>query len=108
MPEAIFEDVIKIYPKSNTVVQKIDEVFYNVCEEGSVEITSIVPSSPIVFGGRTENDKIIIEFYGSFDLPKFVIIKLSGIRKGRKDRRFPVYTEEEANRNNQFWSSWKR
>jgi hypothetical protein len=108
MPEAIFEDIIKIYPKSSTIVKEIDEVFYDVCEEGSIEVTSFVPSSPTVFGAKIIENKILIELYGAFNLPEFVIVKLSGIRKGRRDRRFPVYTEEEANQNNQFWSSWKR
>ena len=78
----------------------------SVCEQEGVNITSFVPSSPCVFGAYVQNDKIYINFK---DLaPEFVTLKISGIRKGRKDRRFPIFTAEEAQKNNQFWDSWKK
>ena len=107
MPEAIFEDIIQIqtnYDKS--ITYEIDKTFLSVCEEESVTISSFVPSSPCIFGAYVQNSKIYIKFKDSS--PEFVTIKVSGIRKGRKDRRFPIFSAEQAQKNNEFWDSWKK
>ena len=107
MPEAIFEDIIQIQTNYNkNIEQDIDKIFLSVCEEASIAISSLVPSSPCIFGAYIENNKIYINFKDS--TPEFVTLKVSGIRKGRKDRRFPIFSAEEAQKNNQFWDSWKK
>ena len=107
MPEAIFEDVIQIQTNYNSNIEhQIDKVFLSVCEEDSLTISGLVPSSPCLFGAYILNEKIYINFKDS--TPEFVTLKISAIRKGRKDRRFPIFTAEEAEKNNQFWDSWKK
>ena len=60
----------------------------------------------VTYHQKIANSGIYINFKD--DAPEFVTIKVSGIRKGRKDRRFPIFSAEEAEKNNQFWDSWKK
>jgi hypothetical protein len=107
MPEAIFEDIIQIQTDYHENIEhEIDKIFLSVCEENSVMISSLVPSSPCLFGGYVQNEKIYINFKDS--TPEFITLKISGTRKDRKDRRFPIFSAEEAQKNNQFWDSWKK
>ena len=36
-------------------------------------------------------------------VPKFVTVKLTGIRAGRSEIRFPKHTEDQMLKNNRFW-----
>ena len=107
MPESVFEDIIQIQTNYNEKIEfEIDKIFLSVCEEGSIMISSLVPSSPCLFGAYVQDDKIYINFKDSS--PEFATLKISGIRKGKNDRRFPIFSAQEAEKNNQFWDSWKK
>ena len=118
MPETRFEDVQKINlseygnllsdeGKKDLIIDvDIDEEFINVCEEDTIDAISCVASDPALVGAKVVDDKIIVSLIAD-DVPEFIVVKLSGIRKGRLNKRFVKFTEEEALRNNNFWGSWK-
>jgi hypothetical protein len=106
MPEARFEDVIKVYPMAlRKAIVEISDTFKHVVEEETIEVISCVPSSPVIVGAYAEDSQIYISFEGA--VPEFVTIKISAIRSGRLDQRFRKYSEEEASKNIKFWDSWK-
>jgi hypothetical protein len=106
MPEARFEDIVKIYPQGlSNVAVDVSETFRFVVEEDTIEVISCVPSEPVTCGAYFDDGRI----YVSFDdgAPTFVTLKISAIRKGRLDQRFTEHSEEDANKNIKFWDSWK-
>jgi hypothetical protein len=116
MPETRFEDVIVVNIEEKfgenikinaNVKVDIDEEFLFICEESSIKPISFIPSSPCIMGASIENNGLILKFSDILPLPKEVVVKISGIRKGRLNKRFNKYTEEEANRNTKFWDTWK-
>jgi hypothetical protein len=106
MPETRFDDILIVNPKGHKKVYvPIDSEYIFVCEEDSIKPISYVPSSPCVCGMKIQNSMLYLEIDGY--VPEEIVVKLSGIRKGRLGRRFARYTKEEAYRNTQFWDSWK-
>ena len=69
-------------------------------------MTSAVPSEPCLVGAKIVGCTLRVVIDG--DRPEYVTVKISGVRAGRKDKRFPVFTEEEAQRNTNFWDQWKQ
>ena len=115
MPETRFEDVVIIdikEPLNNArgkfkLAHKIDEEFIYACEENSIKPISCTVSSPCVCGVTVEEGSIVLEFSDLLPTPDEVVVKISGIRKGRLNNRFVKYTQEDAERNSQFWDSWR-
>ena len=116
MPETRFEDliVVNVEEKFGKNAQlnahikvEIDEEFIFVCEENSIKAISFMPSSPSLMGASVENNQLILKFSDVLPLPEEVVVKISGIRKGRLNKRFTKYTEEDASRNTKFWDTWK-
>ena len=118
MPETRFEDVIKVSlkdcdllsddKKKDLVVSvDIDKEFLYVCEENTIDAISCVASDPAIVGAKVIGEQVSISVVSEHEVPDFVVVKISGIRKGRLNRRFVKFTEEEAQRNNYFWGSWK-
>jgi hypothetical protein len=106
MPETRFDDIIVIKPEGrNKIWEKIDSEYLYICEKESVKPVSYVPSSPCSCGITVKDNFLCVEIEGGD--PKEIVIKLSGIRKGRRDKRFKEYSEEEASKNTRFWESWK-
>ena len=99
MPETRFEDVVKVFVEKE-VVYDIDPLFVAVCEPNSIEVISTVPSEPVCVGAKIKGTKIIINSLS----PTNVTLKISGIRKGRKGKRFERFTKEKMIQNNKFWS----
>ena len=79
----------------------------NVIEPDSLEVTSAVPSEPSLVGAKIMGCTLRVAVSGH-PLPEYVTAKVAGVRAGRKGKRFPVYTPEEANRNTEFWDQWKQ
>jgi hypothetical protein len=107
MPETRFEDVIVIKPMGQkTFWITIDEEFLFVCEEGSVRAISCVPSKPCLCGIKTDGEQLYIEIEGT--VPEEIAVKITGIRKGKRNQRFEEFTEEQATDNTSFWNSWRK
>ena len=107
MPEVRFEDVITIYTNGRlSLSHKIDEEFIHVCEENSIDAIGYTTSSPCLCGIEVQEEYLNIKFSGN--IPEKVTVKLSGIRQGRRGSRFPVFTQEQMDKNTNFWSSWRK
>ena len=107
MPEAIFEDIISLEIKGEETKVKIDPLYLDVCESGSLRVVSMVCDSPCAFGAEIKNNVLIVKVAAWGDeIPTNANIKLAGIRKGVVER-FPRYSQKEASQNTKFWDSWK-
>ena len=87
--------------------QKIDPMYYYVCDEDTIEAISYTSPTPAFCGITVVKDSIFINFPENSKIPEYVIVKLSGIRKGRSGRRFIERTKEEMIKNIAFWNSWR-
>jgi hypothetical protein len=106
-PEVRFEDVILAgLPDPPGGRIPIDPMFLHVCEPDSIEVVGLVPSLPVVLGARVEGHEIVLSRQTYTDRPVSATIKLSGIRRGRQDVRFPRFTREQYERNTRFWNEW--
>ncbi|MGA0233574.1 MAG: collagen-like triple helix repeat-containing protein, partial [Saprospiraceae bacterium] len=106
MPDVRFDDIVRIKPEGKNIIEEdIEPEYYNVCEQGSIEVISYATTEPCLCGVRIEDKKIKVSISG--ETPELVTIKLSGIRKGFKGRRFDKFTYEEMKANNKFWSQWQ-
>ena len=110
MPEVRFEDVVKILVGEEGMIDHpIDPQFVFICEPNSIEAVGHVCSDPAVAGIKIiDGHTLRVKFSHVTPLPESITIKLSGIRKGRADRRFPEYSEKEAESNNAFWQLWRQ
>ena len=109
MPEARFEDVIRIKTNNNSKIKhSIDETFIQVCEKDSISVVSCVPSHPAMVGARIEDSNIIIEIDRYSIPPEYVTVKLNGIRDGFGGIRFENFTKDQAESNYRFWGNWSK
>ena len=116
MPETRFDDVVIVRPDGERKFSiPLDEEYIFVCEQGTIKPVSYVPSEPCVCGIKIEYKSlpsremtvafVTVEIEG--DIPQEIIIKFSGVRKGKGGLRFERFTAEQAKANSQFWTSWK-
>ena len=85
----------------------IDPVFYEVCAKQSIDVSSIVASHPCIVGGHVVEQDIRLHLIKVSDAPLkdlTVVVKLTGLRAGQEDIRFPRYTKGEFRSNQQFWN----
>ena len=108
-PEARFEETIEIQTnKLEELSIQIDPTFIHVCEENCIKPISYVSSEPCVCGIKVDGSLLKIKFSDLLPVPESLIVKLSGIRKGRKNSRFQEFTKEEMEKNVNFWSAWQK
>ena len=82
----------------------IDPCFIAVCEPGSIVVKSATPNVSLIVGAFVNNDSVVIRTHGHINEHTSAVITLSGIRRGRAGRRFPIFTDKQAMRNERFWS----
>ena len=114
MPEVRFEDILicKVGGKGSSQeasLNLLDERFIQVCEKNSIVPVSAVPSAPALVGVKVTYNTVIIDVQGDYlkDHEIEVVVRVSGIRKGRLNKRFANHTYEEMVKNNRFWDKWK-
>lgn len=110
MPNVRFDDVIKFRNiKQEYQELEVDPRYLEVCEAGTVDVVSVVPSEPVVVGAEFENGRISLKFADPDpNLSVSVTIRLSAIRKGFGDQtrfRFPNRTERQFIANEEFLNS---
>ena len=102
-PEVRFEDVVRVPVTGPVTRTAIDPQFIEVCEPGSIDVISVISLLPALVGAAVEGSEIVVRVAG--DLPPYVVVKLSGIRSGSRNVRFPLKTRDQMQRNNAFWST---
>ena len=107
MPDARFEDIIEAELSSGSEYWEvqIDPIFIETCEVDSIVVTSVLASKPCMLGAFVNNGKVVLTSERKIIDATKVTIRVSGIRKGTKDTRFPEFTKEQMEANNAFWSS---
>jgi hypothetical protein len=117
MPEIRFDDIIIVRPDGERKFSiPLDEEYVFVCEQGTIKPISYVPSEPCICGVKVGYESspsreitaafVAVEIEG--DIPQEIIIKFSGVRKGKSRLRFERFTEKQAKANSQFWNSWNK
>ena len=113
-PDTRFEDLIETeIVKSEQAIQ-IDPLFVEACEPGSLRIRGLHSEGAGLGHSRARigmvddlphvcftADGHVSEMLQSGSLP--ICITVTGVRKGHT-KRFEVFTREQAQRNNEFWS----
>ena len=107
MPETRFDDIVKLDVVEQSFSYDLDETYVFVCEEDSIEPISYVCDLPAIAGLKVQSGTLFVNFSELTELPNSITIKLSGIRKGRADKRFVEWTREQAMENAHFWNGWK-
>jgi hypothetical protein len=103
-PEVLFVDIIKVVHDGFVSVFDIDPLFVEVCEPGSLKITSAVCEEPIICGsGMYTTSKFYIKTKEK--VSGYFTVMVSGVRKGFGGRRFAKRTKEDFEKNQAFWSS---
>jgi len=107
-PDVRFEDIIRTHVGRDGVADvEIDPTFIEVCEPGSIQVISTQAEAPVVFGAYVAAGRVMLRSDKPIETGHTaVVIKISGIRKGRSGVRFPRFTRDEFNRNTRFWGNW--
>lgn len=107
MPEVRFEDLVSVRLVEPSRTIRIDDLFFDVCDEGTIMPVSLVPSLPVPCGARVSGRMLIVEAVLGANKSLDVVVRLSGIRKGCSGKRFASHTREEMIKNNAFWQRWR-
>ena len=107
-PMAWFFDVatIRIPDGDDAVQAAIDPLFVEACEPGTIRVLTTQADTPLsgsVGAHVNAHNQVMIRCPPGLIRPLSVTIMLAGIRRGQTER-FPVFTEEQARRNNAFWA----
>ena len=112
MPESRFEDIVEVtIPYGDlAATASLDRDYLATCEPGSVKIVSVVTNYPALVGAEVLcKDQDVCDIMVTLDTfcsnSVRVTMKVSGIRKGFRNTRFPTFSQEEMRSNNAFWSS---
>src|SRR5262249_6002041 len=101
MPEIRFEDVVRVPLKGAVTEFALDPILLEVCEPESLLVVGYSTPVPAHLGSRVQGNILRIEAAG--DPPPFAVVKLSGVRLGRRGIRFPQKTQQEKEKNDRFW-----
>jgi hypothetical protein len=106
-PVAWFFDVARIpMAEADTEVRApVDPLFVKASEPGSIRVLSTQPDVPLAgMLGAFVNDRnqLVVRCPPGQGTALSVTVTLAGARKDATQR-FPVYSEEQANRNQAFW-----
>ena len=115
MPEVYFEDFMVIKAgehdsDSQVVSALLDKTFMQVCEPGTIRVTSLTPSVPVQIGATIRGPVIEVHLEGERVRTHGIEVcaRISGVRKGMAGRRFAKRTYEQMMKNNAFWDQWSR
>lgn len=104
MPEVRFDDYMEIFPKKRISKTPIDPKFMEVCEPDTVRVISAIGDVAPVKYARIEEGCVVL---GTpfWKRPNRVGIRLSGIRRGFRNLRFPDRTKNQFEHNEKFINS---
>jgi len=104
MPEVRFDDFTEIHPKRRVSKTPIDPKFMEVCEPDTVRVISAVGDTAPVRYARIEEGCIVLGL-PFLSRPSKVGVRLSGIRRGFRNLRFPDRTKNQFEHNEKFINS---
>jgi len=103
-PEVLFVDVVGLKTTQNRMTWFMDERFIEVCEPDSIQIDGFSTSEPVMVGFKIDEGRVRLRIRGKEypDEEIVIVFRLTGIRKGFKDTRFPDMTREDFLANERF------
>jgi len=125
-PETWFTDTFRVEITGRVTLHRIDAMFADVCDPGTIRVVSAVPDLPRPVGcvarefppmhwsvllnrmvPSSEEGAHVVVRCGWFLRPRSVMVTVAGIRKGRSGQRFVPRSKEEFDRSQAFWSQLK-
>lgn len=104
MPEVRFDDHMEIFPKKRVSKTPVDPKFMEVCEPDTVRVISALGDTAPVRYARIEEGSIVLGL-SMWKRPTKVCVRLSGIRRGFRNLRFPDRTKNQFEHNEKFINS---
>jgi len=105
-PEVRFNDILTIENITEYEFEtKLCKEYVHSCEEKSIKVVGHAASDPCLVGFNIVGDTVVCKFSTITELPKFVNLHLSGIRKGRAGKRHERKSLKQAVQNNSFWGA---
>jgi hypothetical protein len=105
-PDVRFDDVLSATVADADTWLSIDPKFLDVCEAGTIQVCGCVPDVPVLVGAVVDHDRIRVRLGPrETDEPVKLVIRLSGIRRGFANHRFPDRTREQFEANERFLRS---
>lgn len=104
MPETLFEDFAVVTLTEKQQAFELDPRFIEACEPGTLRVTGCVFSQPCVVGASVDHDRLHTVCRVSPTSNVQATFRISGQRRGFTSR-FPAFTREQMERNNEFWRS---
>ena len=102
-PDVRFNDVLIATIVESDNLVPIDPRFIAVCEANSLEVCGCVPDVPVLIGAIVEGDYVRVRMPAPQTTR--VVLRLTGIRRGFHDLRFPDRTAEQFESNERFIKS---
>jgi cyanophycinase-like exopeptidase len=90
-----------------TAVVHIDPRYVEVCEANSIEVCGTSANIPVMIGAVVEGGQVNLSMASLSPIasPVRVVVRLTGIRKGFADKRFPNRTQKQFEANERFINS---
>lgn len=102
MPEVRFDDVIILTVTEKNSVFAVDPKFLDVCEPNTIEVCGATSDEPVTVGVSIQNEMIKVKLSRKRKNPVRLVVRLTGIRKGFLNKRFPDRTREQFIANEKF------
>lgn len=104
-PEVRFDDVLDLKVRQRNQLVVIDPRYLAVCEPGSMRVCGVSCDQPVAVAASVVGDQVRLRFGRSAKRRVSVVIRLTGIRKGFADRRFPARRHDQFLANERFLNS---
>lgn len=100
-PQVRFEDVLQVTITGPETVYALAREFVDICELNSLSVVGLTAPIPVMLGAEIDDNLLRVRVAG--ELPDYVIVKVSGLRAGHSELRFPRYSETQMKKNDAFW-----
>jgi hypothetical protein len=105
-PQVRFEDVLRITIAEAETVYPLPREFVDICELNSLCVVGATSPTPAMIGAEIDDNLLRLRIEG--ELPAYVVVKISGLRGGHGQLRFPRYSQEQKQKNDAFWhQAWQ-
>jgi hypothetical protein len=100
-PQVRFEDVLRISITERETVHPLPREFVDICDLNSLSVIGATSPTPAMIGAEIDDNVLRLHIEGK--LPEYVVVKISGLRAGHGQLRFPRYSEVQKQKNDAFW-----
>ncbi|RCS49485.1 hypothetical protein DTL42_13250 [Bremerella cremea] len=102
MPEVRFDDVMEVCTNRAVTEVPIDPKYVEVCEPNSIRVCGAVPNLPVFVGASVSRGTLVIRLDKPSDEKVTISVRLTGIRRGFENKRFPNRSREQFEANERF------